>query len=80
MMAIMDKITDKSEWDKKVFDDTIMQKWRQEALATQGMDVSEKMLDWACTALFEILLSTKECYVRLFAAFLSKELIKIKSP
>ena len=49
MMAIMDKITDKPDWDKKVFDDTIVQKWRQEALGTEGMDVSEKMLDWVCT-------------------------------
>lgn len=49
MMAIMDKITDKLDWDKKVFDDTIVQKWRQEALFTEGMDVSEKMLDW-CVA------------------------------
>ena len=49
MMAIMDKITDKPDWDKKVFDDTIVQKWRHEALATKGMDVSEKMLDWVCT-------------------------------
>ncbi len=46
MMAIMDKITDKPNWDQKVFDDTIVKKWRQEALATEGMDVSEKMLDW----------------------------------
>lgn len=50
MMAIMDKITDKPNWDQKVFDDTIVQKWRQEALATEGMDVSEKMLDWVCTS------------------------------
>lgn len=49
MMAIMDKITDKPDWDQKVFDDTIVQKWRQEALGTEGMDVSEKMLHWVCT-------------------------------
>ena len=45
MMAIIDKITDKLDWDSKVFDDTIVQTWRREALATEGMDVSEKMLD-----------------------------------
>ena len=50
MVAIMDSITDKPDWDKKVFDDVILQKWRQEALGTEGMDVSEKMLDWVCTA------------------------------
>lgn len=52
MMAIMDSITDKKDWDKKVFDDTIVQKWRQEALGTEGMDLSEKMLDWVCTTFF----------------------------
>ena len=52
MMAIMDKITDKPDWDKKVFDNTIVPKWRQEALGTQGMDVSEKMFDWVCTTFF----------------------------
>lgn len=50
MMTIMDKITDKPDWDNKVSDDTIVQKWRLEALGTEGMDVSEKMLDWVCTA------------------------------
>ena len=59
MMAIMDKITDKPDWDKKVFDDTIIQKWRQEALATEGMDVSEKMLDWVCSTIFETLVLRK---------------------
>lgn len=49
MMAIMNKITDKPDWDKKVFDESIVRKWRQEALGTQGMDVTEKMLDWVCT-------------------------------
>ena len=51
MMAIMDKITDKPDWDKKVFDNTIILKWRQEALGTEGMDVSEKMFDWVGTVL-----------------------------
>ena len=49
MMAIMDRITDMPGWDKKVFDNTIIAKWRQEALGTEGMDVSEKMFDWVCT-------------------------------
>ena len=52
MMAIMDKITDKPDWDRKVFDNTIVQKWRQEALGAEGMDVSEKMLDWVGTTLY----------------------------
>ena len=73
MMAIVDKITDKPDWDKKVFDDIILQKWRQEALTTKGMDVSEKMFDWVCTTILETLLSTNKCNASLFAAFLSKE-------
>ena len=60
MMAIMDNITDKPDWDEKVFDETIIQNWRQEALATEGMDVSERMLDWVCTTIVETLLSMKE--------------------
>jgi hypothetical protein len=33
MMDVMDKITDKPDWHKKVFDDNIVSKWRKEALA-----------------------------------------------
>jgi len=33
MMHIMDQLTDKKDWEKKVFDDTIVSKWREEALA-----------------------------------------------
>jgi hypothetical protein len=33
MMMVMDRLTDKPEWHKKVFDDTIIAKWREEALA-----------------------------------------------
>ena len=49
MMAIMNDITDKPNWDIKVFDDSVVQKWRQEALANEYVDVSEKMLDWVRT-------------------------------
>ena len=33
MMMVMDRLTDKADWHKKVFDDTIVAKWRDEALA-----------------------------------------------
>ncbi|KAM3424135.1 hypothetical protein BST61_g11319 [Cercospora zeina] len=36
MMALMGEITDKPEWDRKVFDDKIVAKWRAEALATNA--------------------------------------------
>ncbi|KAI1880576.1 hypothetical protein JX265_000816 [Neoarthrinium moseri] len=32
MMVIMDRLTDKPEWNKKVFDEHILAKWRKEAL------------------------------------------------
>lgn len=31
MMLLMDQLTDKPNWHEKVFDEAIMQKWRQEA-------------------------------------------------
>ncbi|CAG9948012.1 unnamed protein product [Clonostachys rosea f. rosea IK726] len=37
MMLLMDKLTDKPEWFKKVFDDTIVEKWRRES-QTQSED------------------------------------------
>ena len=68
MMAIMDKITDKPDWDRKVFDDNIVHKWRQEALAIESMDVSEKMLDYVrMHVLLETLSSTMICQCRLFS-------------
>ncbi|KAL6711466.1 hypothetical protein ACN47E_004400 [Coniothyrium glycines] len=33
MMDIMEKLTDKDNWHKKVFDTTIVEKWKKEALA-----------------------------------------------
>ncbi|KAH7068434.1 hypothetical protein BKA63DRAFT_536755 [Paraphoma chrysanthemicola] len=33
MMSVMEKLTDKFDWNKKVFDDEITTKWRDEALA-----------------------------------------------
>ncbi len=37
MMILMDRLTDKPNWHEKVFDDTIVGKWRSEAL-TQPED------------------------------------------
>lgn len=33
MMDIMSKLTDKPEWDRKVFDEDIVAKWKEEAMA-----------------------------------------------
>ncbi|CZR51823.1 uncharacterized protein PAC_01700 [Phialocephala subalpina] len=46
MLEIMDWLTDKPNWFEKVFNDEIAQKWKVEAMATEGRDVSQKMVDW----------------------------------
>ncbi|KAF8874335.1 hypothetical protein BD779DRAFT_257282 [Infundibulicybe gibba] len=62
MMHLMDRISDKPDWERKVrsglytkksihtesqiFDESIAQKWKEEALATEGVDISEAMIDW----------------------------------
>lgn len=33
MMAVMDRLTDKPEWNRKVFDPEIVRKWKIEAMA-----------------------------------------------
>lgn len=33
MLDVMEKLTDKPDWHKKVFDEEIVSKWREEALA-----------------------------------------------
>ncbi|KAF8330212.1 hypothetical protein F5887DRAFT_97981 [Amanita rubescens] len=46
MMRLMNQLTDKPNWHKKVFDDDIANKWKQEALATDGIDITPEMFDW----------------------------------
>ncbi|KAL0059164.1 hypothetical protein AAF712_014136 [Marasmius tenuissimus] len=43
MLAVMNEITDKPEWEVKVFDDAIVGKWKEEALSREGVDFSEKI-------------------------------------
>ncbi|QRD82220.1 hypothetical protein F9C07_2277506 [Aspergillus flavus] len=45
MMRVMNTITDKPDWDKKVFDEAITSKWREE-IAQSGQDVTPKMMDY----------------------------------
>ena len=52
IMALIDSITDKLAWDRKVFDESIVQKWRQEALDNKEMDITEKMLDWVSSTFY----------------------------
>lgn len=46
MMEIMNRITDKIEWNMKIFDAEISQKWQNEAMGTKEKDVSKKMMDY----------------------------------
>lgn len=46
MLEVMNRITDKIGWNVKIFDENITQKWRDEAVGTEGRDVSEKMMDY----------------------------------
>ncbi|EED16740.1 conserved hypothetical protein [Talaromyces stipitatus ATCC 10500] len=45
MMQLMDAIAEKPEWDRKVFDEEITSKWRNEIL-NSDQDVTPKMMDW----------------------------------
>ncbi|TFK70985.1 hypothetical protein BDN72DRAFT_491378 [Pluteus cervinus] len=46
MMRLMDLVTDKPDWDRKVNDPEIVAKWRAEALgASDKLDTSERMVD-----------------------------------
>jgi len=48
MLAFMDAITDKPEWRRKVFDDSILQIWKDEASAME--DFSDAMFDYVRSA------------------------------
>ena len=51
MIQLMNEITDKPSWDRKVFDETITEKWRQEARDAENLDITEAMLDWVSQVL-----------------------------
>lgn len=38
MMDVMEKLTDRTEWSRKVFDEEIVAKWKKEALALKDED------------------------------------------
>ena len=46
MIEFMNRITDEPGWEDKAFDGNVTEKWKAEALANPGVDMSEKMLDW----------------------------------
>ena len=46
MMQTINALTDKSEWRRRVFDETILAKWRAEAVTGEGQGFTEKMFDY----------------------------------
>jgi hypothetical protein len=46
MMQIINALTDKPDWRRKVFDETILAKWRVEAVTEEGQGFTEKMFDY----------------------------------
>ncbi|KAK0516168.1 hypothetical protein JMJ35_000771 [Cladonia borealis] len=60
MIKLMNQITDKPSWDRKVFDDTVTEKWRQEARDAENLDVTEAMLDWIIAELRDKAQSCRE--------------------
>ena len=46
MLRIMNELTDKPEWSRKIFDEKIAKKWRDEALSAQSDDITDKCVDY----------------------------------
>ncbi|KAJ8080175.1 hypothetical protein PM082_017005 [Marasmius tenuissimus] len=53
MLSMMNEITEKPEWDRKVSDETIVAKWKDEALNKEGVDFSEAMFNYCIAELRE---------------------------
>ncbi|RDB21416.1 hypothetical protein Hypma_011642 [Hypsizygus marmoreus] len=50
MLHLMNSLTDKVDWHKKVFDEAITSKWKTEILSG-GNDITGKMVDWCIAEL-----------------------------
>ena len=46
MLRVMNELTDKPEWERKVFDDNVVQKWRAEALRGYPQEITDRCLDY----------------------------------
>lgn len=51
MIAFMDQITDKPDWEHKIFDETIVGKWKAEVASAKESILSEKSVDWCIAEL-----------------------------
>lgn len=67
MIALMGELSDKPEWSRKILDEEIVKKWRNEAMEmaknqAEERKVTEKMFDFVSTVLFgKLLMSSKRC-------------------
>lgn len=63
MMEFMNQITDKPEWERKVFDEEIVNRWREEAMGPGAKEINldgdvymtEKMFDNVSRLIYHIL-------------------------
>ncbi|KAL0064466.1 hypothetical protein AAF712_008630 [Marasmius tenuissimus] len=46
ILAIINELSDKSEWERKVNDEAIVARWKTEALKREGVDCSEDIFDY----------------------------------
>ncbi|KAJ8081608.1 hypothetical protein PM082_007454 [Marasmius tenuissimus] len=51
ILAIINELSDKPEWDRKVNDGAIVARWKAEALGREGVDCSEDMFDYCISEL-----------------------------
>jgi hypothetical protein len=51
MLEITNELTDKEEWETKVFDEAISEKWKVEARLTPDRDVTANMINWVVNEL-----------------------------
>ncbi|KAJ5291576.1 hypothetical protein N7478_000827 [Penicillium angulare] len=67
-MRVMNTITDKPDWDTKVFDEEIISKWRNE-ITESGQDISSKMMDYIIKELqWKAELSKSQSFIKIFDA------------
>lgn len=50
MLTVMNLLTDKDEWRRKVFDGAIVEHWRKEAVTAKGQGFTNAMFDFVSRA------------------------------
>lgn len=65
-MQVMNTITDKPGWERKIFDEIITNKWREE-IAQGQQDITPKMMDWIVKELqWKASFLEKQGYIEVF--------------